>query len=273
MKRAQLSHGTCQTGMAALKSGTVDLILADPPYNIGVDGAAWDKLKDYMTFAKSWLTESVRILRDGGALLIYGSPCEAWMARMTVLLIDELGMQLVQDMPWVYRQGGDARWETMRQYAVRHERLVWFEKPPTMDGARVFNAQAAAEHYSEEERTVALAKGRGRVTAESLDKGRPPRTFIDIPRENSRSRERQYGKHPSMKPLPLCERIIEVHSNVNDTVVIPFAGSGSELLTACKLGRNAIGFETEAGYIQLMTRRFASHGAPLQFSDDAQGRA
>lgn len=262
---ARLEHGHCQAGMAAMESGTVGLVLADPPYNIGVDGAPWDTLEDYMAFARSWLAEAVRILRDGGALLVYGSPCEAWMARMTVLLVDELGMRLVQDMPWVYTQGGDTRWETMRQYAVRHERLVWFEKPSSTDtSGRVFNAQAVAEHYSEADRATALSKGRGRVTSASLDKGRPPRTFIDIPRENSRSREREYGKHPSMKPLALCERLVKVHSNADDTVVVPFAGSGSELLTACKLGRHAVGFETQADYVQLMIRRFRGHGTVLE---------
>ena len=85
-----------------------------------------------------------------------------------------------------------------------------------------------------------MAKGVGRVNEASLDKGRPPRTWCDIPRENSRSKERGYSdvKHPSMKPLMLCERLIAVHSNAGDRVIIPFAGSGSEVLTGAKLGRD-----------------------------------
>lgn len=151
--------------------------------------------------------------------------------------------------------------ENMKAYAVRHERLVWFEKP---GGTRVFNAVDAAEHYSEEDRAVALAKGVGRVTNEALDRGRPPRTYIDIPRENSRSKERKYGKHPSMKPLSLCERLIKVHSNKGDTVFVPFAGSGSECITAAKLERAAIGFETEDEYFDLMKKRLEGHDLEAQ---------
>lgn len=153
--------------------------------------------------------------------------------------------------------------ENMKEYAVRHERLVWFEKPLSGNYKRTFNAQSAAEHYTDEDRAVALAKGKGRVTDEALDRGRPPRTFIDIPRENSRSKERQYGKHPSMKPLALCVRLVKVHSNEGDTVLVPFAGSGSELLVATKLNRRAVGFETEREYLELMERRFRGHDVPL----------
>ena len=152
--------------------------------------------------------------------------------------------------------------ENMNQYAVRHERLVWLQKP---GGNRTFNAQAIAEHYTDEDRAVALAKGTGRVTNAALDRGRPPRSFIDIPRENSRSKERKYGKHPSMKPIALCERLIQAHSVVGDTVLVPFAGSGSEILSAVKLHRDAVGFEKEDQYIDLMKSRFEGHGVDCEF--------
>jgi len=119
--------------------------------------------------------------------------------------------------------------------------------------------------YTDEDRAMALAKGSGRVTNEALNRGRPPRSFIDIPRENSRSKERQFGKHPAMKPLRLCERLVKVHSNPGDTVLVPFAGSGSEVLSAVKLGRKAIGMENEPTYIDLMRKRFAAHAVPCLF--------
>lgn len=266
MKRARLHHAKAEEGIASLEEGSVDLVLGDPPYAIGLSGAEWDKVDRYMDFAERWLSQCVRCLRPGGGLLVYGSPCRIWMARMTILLVDKLGMEHVQDMPWCYLQGGDARMENMKQYAVRHERLVWFEKPCKEGFSRTFNAQQAAEHYSDEDRAVALAKGTGRVTNEALDRGRPPRTFIDIPRVNSKSKEREYGKHPSMKPLKLCERLIKVHSNEDDVVLVPFAGSGSEMLSASKLQRRVIGYETEAEYIDLMKRRFRGHDVPLKLN-------
>lgn len=155
--------------------------------------------------------------------------------------------------------GGDARLENMKHYAVRHEIVEWWTKP----GQPTFNAAFGAEMYTDEDKKVALAKGVGRVTEEALDRGRPPRTWCEIPRENSRSRERAYGKHPAMKPLDICERFIQVHSNPADLVIIPFAGSGSEVLTAAKLGREAVGFETHTEYIELVKKRFAGHSVQL----------
>ena len=105
MKRARLHEGQAEKAMRSLADASIDLVLADPPYDIAVGGVKWDKVDDYMGFARSWLSECVRCLRPGGALLVYGSPCRTWMARMTLLLVDELGMNHVQDMPWVYTQG------------------------------------------------------------------------------------------------------------------------------------------------------------------------
>jgi len=106
MKRARLNEGKAEDGIKSLIDNSIDLVLCDPPYDIAVGGASWDKgFADYMAFMRACLSECVRTLRPGGALLLYGSPCRVWIARMTLLLVDELGMDHVQDMPWVYTQG------------------------------------------------------------------------------------------------------------------------------------------------------------------------
>jgi hypothetical protein len=69
-----------------------------------------------------------------------------------------------------------------------------------------------------------------------------------------------------MKPLALCSRLIDVHSNPDDTIVVPFAGSGSEMLAAAKAGRRVVGFDNKPEYIELVTRRFAGHNLPLVVS-------
>jgi DNA modification methylase len=149
----------------------------------------------------------------------------------------------------------------MTKLAVQHELILWAEKP---GGTRIFNAAECVEHYRDDERALALAKGKGRVSEASLDRGRPPRSFLDFQRENSRSNERKYGAHPSMKPLPLCDHLVKLYSNPGGVVVVPFAGSGSELLSAAKLGRNAVGAEVSAEYCALIERRFAGHGVSLE---------
>lgn len=284
----RIVHGSCVEKMKAVKDSSVRLVLADPPYEIGVKGAMWDCVEDYMLFSRAWLGEATRVLQPGGTLLYFASPCTIWSSRINVMLKDEFGMKHQQSLTWVYGQGtllnlilffhsvwscplrncldvcagGDARLESMKQYAVRNEIIEWWTKTP---GVHTFNPELATDRYSDAEKQVALAKGVGRVSEASLNKGRPPRTWVDIPRENSRSKERSYSdvKHPSMKPLMLCERLIAVHSNPYDRVIIPFAGSGSEVLTAARLGREVVGFETEGDYIKLMTARFQSHGVAV----------
>ena len=139
------------------------------------------------------------------------------------------------------------------------EHLEWFVKP---GAAHTFHAEAAAEPYTEAEAAEALAKGVGRVTAEALQRGRPPRNWFEIARENSRSKERQYGPphHPSMKPLKICERLVDVHSSRGETVLVPFGGSGSECVSVVQAGRRVIAFETELEYYNLILRRMDGHG-------------
>lgn len=269
MKRARIEHGPVEELLKQLDADSVDLVLADPPYNIGVS-KQWDCLSNYVEFSRQWIREAVRTLRPGGALLIYGSPERTWLARILIMCVDEFQLTHVQTLAWIYSQGGDARLGTMKSYSVRHEELAWLEKPATATQTRTFNAAAIASHYTEAEMQVALKKGVGRVTRESLERGRPPTTHVDVPRENSCSKERRYGKHCAMKPLKLCERLVRAHSNENDVVVIPFAGSGSELVTAAKLNRRAIGYEISSEYVELMRKRCKGHGVTLE--DDAPSR-
>jgi site-specific DNA-methyltransferase (adenine-specific) len=257
---ADVHLGDCVRGMGALADASVDLVIADPPYDIGVQDSPWDSVPHYLDWSRTWLAEAWRVLRPGGQLFIYGSPAKLWIDRLKIVAADEFGFDFKQHISWCYKQGGDSRFTGMVQYAVRMEHLEWFVKPAAKGTMHTFNAEAAAEHYSAEERAEALAKGVGRVTDESLSRGRPPRNWVEIPRENSRSLERKYGAHPSMKPLKLCERLVAVHSNVGDRVVIPFGGSGSEVVAAAKLLRAVVCFESAAEYHAIILRRLEGHG-------------
>lgn len=250
----------CVEGMRALEAESVDLVIADPPYDIGVQDSAWDTVPHYLEWSRTWLAQVKRLLRPDGQLFIYGSPQRLWISRLKIMAADEFGFTFKQHISWCYKQGGDARLSSMQQYAVRMEHVEWFIKAAASGPLKhTFNASVAAEPYSPEERKEALAKGVGRVTAEALDNGRPPRNWFEIPRENSRSVERRYGSHPSMKPLALCSRIVGVHSNPGDTVVIPFGGSGSECVAAARLGRKVICFENDPGYCAIIRRRLRGH--------------
>jgi len=265
-------QGDCIGEMKKMATGSCDLVLADPPYGINVRRVAWDKPinpnMDAFDFTYEWIDEAVRILKPGGTLLFFSSPCTLYSSYANVHLDKKPDIVHRQTLSWIYSQGGDCRLENMKQYAVRSEVIEWWTKnqiPPT------FNAHCATERYTEEQKKVALAKGVGRVTEASLDKGRPPRTWCDIPRENSRSTERSYSsiKHPAMKPLDLAERLVGVHSNEGDLVVVPFAGSGTEMLSAHKLKRQVVGIEIDPNYVELMKKRFEGHSIECVFRESS----
>ena len=71
--------------MASLPDGSVDVIIADPPYNIAVQGSNWDSVPDYLAWCTKWLQESKRLLRPGGQLFIYGSPQKLWICHLKLL--------------------------------------------------------------------------------------------------------------------------------------------------------------------------------------------
>lgn len=98
-------HEDCIEGMKRIKSNTIRLILADPPYGIHVQGAGWDSSKGYQEFATAWLEQAARVLQPGGTLLYFASPCTIWSSRMNVLLEDRFGLTHVQTLSWVYTQG------------------------------------------------------------------------------------------------------------------------------------------------------------------------
>lgn len=249
-------HRNCIDGMSEMREGSVDLVLADPPYNIGVKGGeSWDSLTtdEYTAFTKGWTAQAARILRPGGALLVWGSPNNDMLARLTLLLVDSVGMTFVQEMAWTYTSGGDGRLTTMKRYATRHERVLWFEKP---GGTRYFDAKAIAEPYTDEQKRIAKMKGSGRLNDASLEIGKPPWSWWTIARVNSQSSERRLGSHPSMKPLKVAERLLLAHSPPDGTVVVPFVGSGSEMLACADArSRTCIGFETEEKYVKMASRR------------------
>ena len=252
----KLVHGDCVAGMRKLRADSVSLVLADPPY------APSEQQPDteYLEFSYSWLREAVRLLRPGGTLLYFASPCALWSARLNLFLADQLGMRHVQTLAWAYKTGGDARLDGARQYAVRHETLEYWCK----GGVPTFNAHQGAEPYTAEQKKQALQKGVGRVNSASLDVGRPPKSWLEVARENSPSRERSYGPHPTMKPLLLAERLVGVHSCVGDLVVVPFSGSATELLVSAKMNRSVVAFEIEEAYITMSKARAKGHGVEIE---------
>ncbi|VVB65456.1 Modification methylase MjaV [Candidatus Gugararchaeum adminiculabundum] len=253
----RIINGDCIEGMKKLPAESVDLIIADPPYNLSKGkplrwnnsvklngmGGNWDKVivdwdnmtfQNYWDFTQIWLNEAKRVLKPTGSIWVYGTYHNI---GVTNVLFQKLGIEIINEIIWYKRNSFPNL--AGRRFTASHETLLWGH---TGGGRRryTFNYQDTKEMDCKED----LLKKRGKQM----------RTVWDIP-NNKKPEELRFGKHPTQKPLRICERIILATSRPNDLVLVPFCGSGSECLAAFKLGRRFIGFEIEKQYIELTNKR------------------
>jgi site-specific DNA-methyltransferase (adenine-specific) len=222
----------CLETLRRIPSGSIQLVVCDPPYNINV--AAWDDLSHYVEWAGQWLGEVERVLAPSGNFVLFGGlqyQGEAgsgdllslmdWMRRRGVMLLANL-------IIWNYPNGMGAQ----RFFANRHEEIAWFARTPKY----YFDLDAVRAKL--DPRTLELYKRDKRLVAENLDKGINPTNVWRIPRLNGNSKERV--GHPTQKPAALIERIVRALSFPGSTILDVFAGSGVATRVAIETGRHSI---------------------------------
>lgn len=216
--------------MRRLDAGSVDLVVADPPYNIGVDygcGASADRRPDYPAWCQAWIDECFRILRDGGALwVISGQEYGACID----LAIQGAGFAMRNRITWyetfgVYCHNKFGRCSRPLFYAVKGGGFVFNKDAVTVPSARM-------EKYNDKR-----ANPGGKIMGD----------VWEVPRVCGTFKERVPGV-PTQLPESLVRRIVGVSSNPGHTVLDPFAGSGTIPAVAASMGRDAIGIEVNLDY-------------------------
>ncbi|MCC6001839.1 MAG: site-specific DNA-methyltransferase [Pararhodobacter sp.] len=235
----QIVAGDCVEAMNALPEGCVDLVFADPPYNLQLKGTlhrpdnslvdavddAWDQfdsLAAYDTFTRAWLKAARRVLKPDGAIWVIGSYHNIF--RLGTALQDA-GFWLLNDVIW--RKSNPMPNFRGKRLTNAHETLIWAAR--SENAKHTFNYEAL----------------------KSLNEGTQMRSDWVIPlcTGHERLKDDQGAKlHPTQKPEALLHRVILASTNPGDLVLDPFFGTGTTGAVAKMLGRDFIGIERDEGY-------------------------
>lgn len=228
-----------------LNDGSVDLIFADPPYNIGkVFGDfkdSWPTDAHYAQWCYPWLDLCIKKLKPNGSL--YVTTSTQAVSYLDLWLRDRL--TILSRIVWHYDSSGV---QAKRYYGSLYEPILFCVKDKKN---YTFNA-ADIEIEAKTGATRKLIDYRKEIPTPYKTTKVPGNTWY-IPRVRYRMPE--YEEHPSQKPEALLERIIKASSNPGDLVLDPFAGTFTTCAVAQRLGRNSIGIELQYEYFKIGLRR------------------
>ncbi len=251
-------QGDCIEVMDSLPERSVDLIFADPPYNLQlaqelwrpnmtkVDAVDddWDKFTDfaeYDCFTTKWLTACRRLLKDTGALWVIGSYHNIYRIGK---ILQDLGYWFLNDIVWV-KTNPMPQFRGVR-FTNAHETLLWVKKSKSQK-KYTFNYHVMKE----------------------LNGGKQMRSDWEISLCTGTERLKVNGEkaHATQKPEALLQRVILASTNPGDVILDPFFGTGTTGAVAKALHRHYIGIEREAEYVRLAEERIAGV-TPSLFRDE-----
>ena len=271
-------HDDCVRGMARLKDKSVDLVFADPPFNIGYDYDVYNDSKstdDYVNWCSAWLSEVVRVLKPEGAFwLAIG---DEYAAELKVLATRDLGLYCRSWVIWYYTFGVHCK----SKFTRSHAHLLYFVVSPkqfTFNEHAIRIPSARQLVYADKR-----ADPRGRIPDDTWitppvawdswvlrPQDLPDGFTADgdtwyFPRVCGTFKERT-GFHGCQMPEQLLGRIVRACSDPGQIVLDPFSGSGTTLAVAKKLGRRYIGFDLSAEYVRQASERVRTIrvGDPLE---------
>ena len=238
--------GDCIEELSKLPTASVDLVFADPPYNLQLDGDLlrpnntrvdgvddeWDKFSDfadYDRFSRAWLSECRRVLKRDGAIWVIGSYHNIF--RLGVALQD-LGFWIQNDIIW--RKTNPMPNFRGKRFTNAHETLIWAGRDQKSRVTFNYEAMKAGNDdlQMRSDWLFPICAGPERLKDECGRKA-----------------------HPTQKPEALLHRILLATTNPGDVVLDPFFGTGTTGAVAKRLGRRWIGIERDPDYARAATRR------------------
>lgn len=242
---ATIFHGDSLQVLNEIADESIDLIFADPPYNIGKQFGtfkdSWSSDKSYADWCYQWLQLCIKKLKPTGSMYVMTSTQA--MPYLDLWLRDR--MTILSRIVWHYDSSGV---QAKKYFGSLYEPIIFAVKDPK---GYTFNAS----DIEVEAKTGAQRKlidYRKEIPTPYKTTKIPGNTWY-IPRVRYRMAE--YEEHPSQKPEALLERIIKASSNPGDVVLDPFGGTFTTCAVAQRLGRKSIGIEAQEDYIKIGIRR------------------
>ena len=241
----KIIQGDCIEVMKNIPDKSVDLIFADPPYNLQlknelyrpdqskVEGVfdAWDKfdsMEEYDKFTLAWLTECKRILKDKGSIWVIGSYHNIFRVGA---IMQNLGFWILNDIVWI-KTNPMPNFKGTR-FNNAHETMIWAN-------------QGKENRYTFHYKSMKIINDDLQMRSD---------WYIPICQGEERIKVNGQKAHSTQKPAELLFRVILSTSNVGDIILDPFNGSGTTAAVAKRLNRNYIGIEKESFYIQVTEER------------------
>ena len=255
----KILQGNCIEILNSLPENSIDLVFADPPYNLQLQNDLfrpdlskvdavnnkWDKFSsfaDYDTFTCQWLSATRRVLKDTGTIWVIGSYHNIFRVGA---IMQDLDYWILNDIIWL-KTNPMPNFRGVR-FTNAHETIIWAQKKK---GTKyTFNHHAMKK-----------------LNDDSRASGLQMRSDWVLPLATGEERIKSNGlkAHPTQKPESLLYRVIMSSSNAGDVILDPFFGSGTTGAVAKKLGRNYIGIERDKKYVKIAQKRIdAVEKSPL----------
>lgn len=241
----KIHQGDCVELLKKIPNDSVDLIFADPPYNLQLNGElyrpnqtkvdavtdSWDKFdskEEYDKFTILWLKECYRILKSTGSIWVIGTYHNIYRVGT---IIQNLGFWMLNDIVWV-KTNPMPNFKGTR-FNNAHETLIWSTK-------------SKSSRYTFHYHSMKVMNDDLQMRSDWL---------IPICQGDERIKYNGQKAHSTQKPAELLLRIILSTSNIGDIVLDPFSGSGTTAAVAKRLGRKFIAFDREEFYVNIATQR------------------
>lgn len=235
MKEIDLRCGNAAELLKTLETESIDLIVADTPYNLGKDYGNNHDLKgfeEYILFTREWLSEAKRVLKPEGSIYVFMGV--RFISYLYDIMDRDLKLFFNSWIVWHYTQGMGKT----KGFSPRHDDILVFNKGKNftfnLDDIRV------PQKFYRERNNM---------------RGANPGDVWQFSHVHYSNPNRQ--NHPTQKPEGIIERIVLASSNKGDIVLDPFSGSGTTLRVCQQLGRKAIGFELNPEYVAMTEQRLS----------------